>query len=206
MGVRKFRCEAAGSVWYEAAQLSVKVRCRQCTGCLKLRQYQWMCRAASEQMDAERTWFFTFTYKPQVRAVIMREASILASDQPQLSQPIRLCRSAGKYVAAYMRHLRKVGGPLRYVAIPEPHKDGFPHWHGLVHCLSGDLSHETLTLGWSHGWSVFKEVRDTGAIRYVTKYLAKDRYGRIRASLNYGARPDEDGRSETPEAGKELST
>lgn len=206
MTVRTFQCEAAGSVWYEAAQLSVKVRCRQCAGCLRLRRYQWMCRAAAEQMEADATWFFTFTYAPTVRARVMRAASNAAD--PSAPQAVRLVRAAGVYVSAYMRHLRKVGGPVRYLAVPEPHRDGFPHWHGLVHCSSEDLSFETLTRGWSHGWSVFKQVRDVGAIRYVTKYLAKERYGRIRASLNYGARSAEDKvrqtaeRSDEPEAGK----
>lgn len=207
MTVLQFRCEAAGSVWYEAAQLSVQVRCRQCAGCLRLRRYQWMCRAAFEQLSAKKTWFFTFTYAPKVRAKVLARASALLVDCPALGQADRLVRSAGLYVSAYMRRLRKAGGRVRYLAVPEPHRDGFPHWHGLVHDLVGDLSHEHLTLEWSQGWSVFKNVRDVGAIRYVTKYIAKERYGRLRASLQYGARPETQliGAREEPKVEEEIS-
>lgn len=204
MAVLQFRCESRGSVWYEAAQLSVSVRCRRCIGCLRLRRYQWMCRAAAEQMSAKATWFFTFTYGPEARASILGAASNAADRTAP--QAARLVRAAGVSVSAYMRHLRKIGGRVRYLAVPEPHRNGFPHWHGLVHCLSGDLSHETLTLGWSHGWSVFKAVRDVGAIRYVTKYLAKERFGRVRASLKYGARDLDQARTAAGEDGVDLST
>lgn len=145
-----------------------------------------MCRAAWEQSRSKATWFFTFTYGPLARANILSRAHAL--EDGRRSQSERLCRAAGTYVAAYMRRLRKGGLRVKYLAVPEPHRDGFPHWHGLVHDLDGNADWETLTHGWSHGWSVFKIVRDVGAIGYVTKYIAKERYGRIRASIKYGDR------------------
>lgn len=104
------------------------------------------------------------------------------------SPQARLVQASGDHVQRYIKRLRKSGFALRYVFVPELHRDGFPHWHGLVHDLRGDLGWKPVSTEWaSHeGFSKIKLVKDAKAIRYVTKYLAKDTHGRIRASLKYG--------------------
>lgn len=98
----------------------------------------------------------------------------------------RLVRASGIAVSKFFKRLRKSGFELRYLCIPELHRDGFPHWHGLVHDLRGDLTWKDLSNRWTSGFSVCKLVKDEKAIRYVTKYLSKATHGRVRASLGYG--------------------
>lgn len=113
----------------------------------------------------------------------MRNASSRAEHK---TQNRRLVEATGVAVTAYWKALRKRGYEFRYIAVPELHRDGFPHWHGLVHDLRGDLPWKPLNELWLSGFSVIKLVKDAKAIRYVTKYLAKDTTGRVRASLRYG--------------------
>lgn len=143
-----------------------------------------MARAAHEQALAKKTWFITLTYAPRHRESILIRATREGSEQ---STGRRLVSAAGSYVSDYFKALRKRGHEFRYLCIPELHRDGFPHWHGLVHSKSGELTWSDLTLAWSCGFSVVKLVRDANALRYVTKYLCKEKLGRVRASLNYGA-------------------
>lgn len=156
---------------------------------MAVRQYGWMARAASEQMFAKKTWFCTLTYGPNRRAAIMRAASL--RDESEIPPEKRLITAAGCYVSAYSKTLRKRGFVFRQLWVPELHRDGFPHWHGLVHDTNGVITWGDLTSAWSAGFSVVKLVKDANAIRYVTKYLSKAKLGRVRASLCYGA-PGED--------------
>lgn len=149
---------------------------------MRLRQYSWMARAAHEQAFAQRTWFVTLTYGPNRRSAIMRSAS-QAKSGPTSTR--RLITAAGCYVSGLCKMLRKQGFEFRYIFCPELHRDGFPHWHGLLHC-DDELKWAHITDAWSAGFSVVKLVRDANALRYVTKYLSKERMGRVRASLHYG--------------------
>lgn len=178
-----YPCESPQAVHYEALCSYIRVRCRKCTSCLKARQHLWVLRAAREQVLAKATWFTTLTFGPKRRAAILSAASQMDN---RLSQPVRLVRASGWFVTTFMKRLRKAGFEVRYVFIAEPHRDGFPHYHGLLHDQRGDLTWKMITAQWSAGFSVCKLVRDAGAIRYVTKYLAKGRYGKIRASAKYG--------------------
>lgn len=177
------RCTSPLRVRWAATASFIDVRCKRCRGCLLLRQYSWICRAAHEQAFAQRTWFITLTFRPVERANVMRHAS--ARDRAKDPQQ-RLVAASGTYVTKFFKRLRRAGFALRYIAVPELHRDGFPHWHGLVHDLRGDLLWKDLDASWSAGFSVCKLVKDAKAIRYVTKYLAKDTRGRVRASLRYG--------------------
>lgn len=142
-----------------------------------------MARAAHEQAFAKRTWFVTLTFAPKQRHAIMSAAS---ADVSEKATGERLISAAGRYVSAYVKTLRKRGFALRYIFVPELHRDGFPHYHGLIHC-DDSLLWDDMTNAWSAGWSVVKLVRDANAIRYVTKYLSKAKLGRVRASICYGA-------------------
>lgn len=163
---------------------------------MRLRQYSWMARAAHEQAFATKTWFITLTYGPVRRRAILSAAS---RDNSRLGTDQRLIKAAGAYVSTYFKHLRKKQFALRYVCVPELHRDGFPHWHGLVHDLRGDITWDDLNAGWSPGFSVVKIVRDAKALRYVTKYLSKGKIGKVRSSLHYGD-PKGEKRGDPPNA------
>lgn len=159
------------------------------------RQWLWRKRAAREQVKANATWFVTLTFGRNARARILADA---ASRDDGASQADRLTRAAGWFVGNYCKRLRKSGFKVRYVWIAEPHANGFPHFHGLIHDQTGTLSEAQraaivseklgpLEAAWSAGSQVMVHpVRDGGAIFYITKYIAKGRFGRIRASASYG--------------------
>lgn len=178
-----YPCESPQAVRYEALCAYIRVRCRRCDSCLKARQHLWVLRAAHEQVSAKRTWFVTLTFGPKRRAAILQEASRM---QGALSQPVRLVRASGWFVTTFLKRLRKAGFEFRYLIVAEPHRDGFPHFHGLLHDQRGDLDWKSINAQWSAGFLQCKLVRDAGALRYVTKYLSKGRYGKIRASSAYG--------------------
>lgn len=178
------RCTSPIRVKWDADARYIDVRCKRCQGCRLTRQYGWIVRAAHEQAFAKKTWFVTLTFRPVERAKAMADASSRPSEHKTPQQ--RLVAATGVPITAYMKALRKRGYAARYLMVPELHRDGFPHWHGLVHDLRGDLTWKALATSWSSGFSVIKLVRDEKAIRYVTKYLSKDMHGRVRASLRYG--------------------
>lgn len=154
---------------------------------MRLRQWAWTARAAHEQTFAKRTWFITLTYGPNRRSAIMARATESRVAGSEKTAVERLTTAAGWYVSNYCKTLRKRGFEFRYIFVPELHRDGFPHWHGLIHDQTGLMKWADLTEAWSAGFSVCKLVKDAKALRYVTKYLCKDRLGRVRASLGYGA-------------------
>lgn len=177
------RCTSPIRVKWDADSRYIDVRCKRCRGCLLVRQYTWIVRAAHEQAFSKKTWFITLTFRPAERATAMRRASKMAEHH---SPQARLIRATGLPITRSIKSLRKAGFAFRYILVPELHRDGFPHWHGLVHDLRGDLTWKALATSWSSGFSVIKLVKDEKAIRYVTKYLCKETFGRVRASLRYG--------------------
>ena len=209
LSVVAFDCTSPAAVRYEALCAHIRVRCRRCDQCLKARQWLWRKRAAREQVNAKRTWFVTLTFNRGSRARILEAAS---QHERNASQQTRLSVASGWFVSTFTKRLRKSGFEVRYLFIAEPHADGFPHWHGIIHDQRGNLSSKVvykrdkktgllvpkticpdLERTWSGangdrlpGWIDTELVRDGGAIGYVTKYMAKGRYGRVRASLAYG--------------------
>lgn len=80
---------------------------------------------------------------------------------------------------------------LRYLLVTEAHKDGFPHYHALVHEVAVPITARVLSAHWKLGFTNFELVdSSTGdnrkAVNYVTKYLTKSNEARVRASLRYG--------------------
>ena len=198
-----YPCTSSFKVDWEVLQTRISVRCRRCKNCLKARQFQWMLRAAREQMRARRTWLVTLTFGPKSRSEILSAANAMPESK---NQQARLVEAAGWYVQTYLKRLRADGFRFRYVFIAEPHLDGFPHFHGLVHDQLGNTRMlqimkrdkrtkerrscvvcPDLETQFKNGFVDTELVRDLGAIRYVTKYIAKGRFGRIRASASYGA-------------------
>lgn len=206
-----YPCTSSFKVDWEVLQTRISVRCRRCKNCLLARQHLWMVRAAREQMRAPRHWLVTLTFGPKSRHEILTAASGKAKSK---SQPTRLVEASGWYVQTYLKRLRGDGFRFRYMFVAEPHLNGFPHWHGIIHDQLGNtpglpimkkdkrtgerrpaIVCPALEKQFSHGFVDTELVRDLGAIRYVTKYIAKGRFGRIRASARYGA--DELGESDS---------
>lgn len=180
------RCTSPARVSWPVLCTSISVRCRRCEGCKRLRQWAWTARSAHEQVFAKKTWFATLTYRPSDRSAIMQRAS--ATWQESDGDPTkRLITASGSYVSNFCKTLRKRGFEFRYIFVPELHRNGFPHWHGLIFDQTGQLDWRQLTTAWSAGFSVMRLVRDANALRYVTKYLCKDNIGRVRASINFGS-------------------
>lgn len=177
-----FRCSAPVS--RTLGGINVRSRCRRCGACMEMRRYHWQCRSVWETMHSDKTCFVTLTFGRAARASIFSRAAIADKSKRNSSQ--RLFDAAGTTITQYVRDLRELDA--RYLFVPEPHANGFPHYHALVH-VSDLVRLEQLSSPWDRGYGAWKWVRDRGAITYVTKYLAKGRHGRIRASLKYGG-PD----------------
>lgn len=169
----------------------VRARCGQCETCQELRRYRWKLRAGTEQGRHKRTWFATCTFGPQARRAIFSAASMAEKNKPSGA---RLIRASGRYVTLMLKRARARGVSLRYLFVAEEHKDGFPHWHGLIHTWQlGELAEEPdwdyqqISACWPFGWMTLDSVTDIRAAGYVTKYITKAPVAKIRASRLYGA-------------------
>lgn len=87
----------------------------------------------------------------------------------------------------FCKNLRRRFPGVRYIFVPEQHKDGAFHFHGLIGgCdLSAMLkdsgkkcNHKpiyNLDAGWNYGFSTVSLVQKQGAVgRYISKYITKD--------------------------------
>lgn len=112
-------------------------------------------------------WFVTFTFK--------RGTSLDVYDFDSVMRTMRY----------WLNRVRKVSADLKYLLIPEKHKDGAWHFHGLfantdgLHFVdSGKRFHGRKSYNlfeYKKGFSVCEKVTDTGKIsNYVLKYITKD--------------------------------
>lgn len=173
------------------------VRCRKCPPCLHHRSIMWSCRGSQEIAESKRTWFGTLTLAPEhrVRGEIFAErlARTNGSDWSSLTKEERTAL-AGEHWAndltRYIKRLRKKHA-FRYLLVVEPHKDGTPHWHILIHETGPPIRKEALKDQWELGFTRWKLVPtdDPRPAFYVCKYLAKSKVARIRASFRYGRAP-----------------
>lgn len=170
--------------------------CRKCRNCLKARMKMWAARACHEVREAQRTWFATFTLRPeahyvmQCRAVAIADArSIPTNELTETEMLKRQSTEVEKEMTLFFKRLRKElpQSQLRYLLVREKHKSGLPHWHALIHEVSGPPIHyRTLQSHWQFGFAKFKLLEDERAAFYVAKYLGKSNEGRVRASIRYG--------------------
>lgn len=169
--------------------LDIWVPCRKCEKCLAYKRMDWMARIKSEIRAAEKNWFVTLTFRPAAREKLFMEKD--DNDQLRLLEPSTRNSRAMAEVSMFIKRLRAglasqdaSAARLRFFAVTEQHRDGFPHLHILLHC--GKDYRQAAILGgkWKWGFASAKLV-DEEASRYLTKYLTKE-YNRVRASLNYG--------------------
>lgn len=176
--------------------VSFGTRCRKCENCLAARRRLWTARAVDELKAAHRTWFATLTIRPEDRFVATMHASALASraghgewaTMTAENQFRYLALHLGEEVGRYLKRVRKAGSSFRYLLVSEAHKDGFPHFHLLIHEAALPLTKRLLESNWRLGYSQFRLVNDSDprAAWYVCKYLAKSALTRVRASKRYG--------------------
>lgn len=171
-------------------------RCRKCGPCLAHRKRLWTARAIAECAVASRTWFGSLTFAPVERVKHLYRAQLRRGRQTrdpwasadEAEQFRYVVAEAGSEVTRYLKRLRKDVGRFRYLLVSEAHKDGFPHFHLLVHELATDVKKRQLDGHWHQGFAKWKliELGDAGGARYVCKYLNKSALTRVRASQRYG--------------------
>lgn len=84
----------------------------------------------------------------------------------------------------WLKNMRRKHGKFNYLIIPERHKDGAIHFHGVVGNYLGDFSfsgkyHKQIPIfnidDWKHGFSTAtKIVSKDKTANYITKYVTKD--------------------------------
>lgn len=194
-------------VWVDPQQLpegrvrhvDIEVPCRRCERCLKRKAAHWRLRAESEVKQASRSWFSTFTARPEVHArneyIALRHQASRGNRWESLTPDERFAAITAPMLREfqlYLKRLRKTGAKLRYMVITERHtaggdNHGKPHLHALIHELGEPIRYKTLDKQWSVGFSSHKLVDSTGAaVAYACKYLTKDIANKPRASLRYG--------------------
>lgn len=176
--------------------LLMHVQCRKCRNCLRRKANMWVARAMHEYREATRTWFATFTLRPeehyrmQARGLARAEMRSLITTELSASDVAKLQTiETEKELTLFFKRVRKSTGnrSLRYLLVRENHKSGLPHFHALLH-ESGEvpIRYAVLERNWTLGHSKFKLCDDERSAYYVTKYLHKANEGRVRASLGYG--------------------
>lgn len=176
--------------------VSFDSRCRKCENCLAHRRRLWTARASDELKAAHRTWFATLTIRPEDRFVASMHAASTAARAGHGSWTSMSAENQFRYLVKhlnteidkYLKRVRKNGAPFRYLLVSEAHKDGFPHFHLLIHEAALPLTKRLLENNWRLGYSQFRLVNnaDPRSAFYVCKYLAKSALTRVRASKRYG--------------------
>lgn len=166
------------------------VACRKCDRCMRRRRRLWTLRAAQEITMSQRTWFVTLTLRPTQRYVcecIATKRDILYGERTQDEQDRARFAVIVEEIQRFLKRIRKNSkAKLRYMLVQELHKSGEPHYHLLIHEVSGTLTKAVLQAGWRWGFSQAKLADPKTAI-YVCKYLTKTQGARVRASLGYGS-------------------
>lgn len=189
--------------WTSKVWLDLDVRCRRCEACRRWRQKVWSDRAMSEARASHRVWMGTLTLKPfevfQVKAkaeALAAQRALVWADLDEGAKFGLLQNVVGEIVTRWLKRLRKAGHRFRYVITIESHKSGVPHLHMLLHEIAAPIAKRVLHASWLLGFSKFKLIArgdESRAVRYVTKYVAKNSAARIRASIRYGVEPDRNG-------------
>lgn len=176
----------------------VRIRCRKCEECLKHRRRLWTARAMAETKNALRTWFGTLTISPERRFQAMLKAERDAGtrraeslDKLDSNERLRaITRQLSPEVTRWLKRVRQQSkAMLRYLLVVEPHQDGFPHFHMVLHEQSlTPCSKRILEDQWSYGFSQWRLVPqgEMRQVTYVCKYLTKSAQTRVRASRHYG--------------------
>lgn len=173
--------------------------CRRCEPCRRRRARLWAHKAMAEVERASRTWFATFTARPDeqyrwagLASLARYEASAPFTAESEAIAFADVCAVASADITRYVKRVRKESAaPLRYLIVTERHKSGDPHFHAFVHEVdpAKPIRKAVLRAQWIHGFSRFKLLEPgegRAAAWYLCKYLSKDLSSRVRASIRYG--------------------
>lgn len=147
------------------AQQGVEVACHKCWQCIRNKIDDWTGRCVAESQTAVATRSITLTYgrDNRIGEIDHVKAAVLTYSDVQ----------------KYLRSLRDGGyKPLRYFVVGEyGSRKGRAHWH-IILFFHGQvplrpLDQQIECEHWPHGWS-FWQLASPPAIRYVTKYIAKE--------------------------------
>lgn len=142
----------------------VSVGCRQCWQCRENRINDWVGRCVAEIKTSKAANSVTLTYgtdenpKKNIRAAVLTYSD----------------------VQKYFKRLRKSGFEFSYFVCGEyGSKNGRAHWHAVIFWRGDKVPEHKIRQNfiekhWPHGWS-FWDNTDQRAVRYVCKYLQKDR-------------------------------
>lgn len=175
----------------------VRLRCRKCPECLEQRRRQWTAKAIVETRQSSRTWFGTLTVGPDRRfwakACAERFVAKARNEPFGMLTPVERTREIARHlqpeVTRYLKRVRKAARVrFRYLLVVEPHGDGFPHFHLLLHERGQPVTKRMLDDQWHWGFSKWKLIpnEEVRAVGYVCKYVSKSAQARIRASQHYG--------------------
>ena len=104
-----------------------------------------------------------------------------------------------KALSFWLKNVRKKCPGMVYLFVPEQHKDGAYHFHGLVSNVSelnfvdsGHLTKNKQTIynigNYKLGWSTSTEVQNTDAVgKYITKYISKQLFDSTKGKKRYWA-------------------
>lgn len=189
-------------------ELTFHTRCRRCAPCLQATAREWRTRAISEIGQAERTWFGTLTFRPEVHFAMDVVSAAVKADFEALPPEQKFAAratEAGRMMTLYLKRLRKNSGhAFRYLLVTERHDSvktapelrNRPHLHMLLHEFANQpLRKSFLEKEWPYGFSSWRLTEGNAAAFYVSKYISKAAEVRTRASLRYGLTDIE--RSET---------
>lgn len=179
--------------------LTMEVRCRKCSRCLRRRRRMWAQRATLETRASVRTWFGTLTLRPEEHTKVLYAARQRMTRQGidyerlQPGEQFSLMHfEISKMLTKYLKRVRKNAGgaPLRFLMVAEAHESGLPHYHMLIHEKDPlrPVRKTVLDDAYHAGFCKWRLVPalDPRAASYACKYLAKDNRARVRASLSYG--------------------
>lgn len=185
MKVVKIRKDILDNSIKQPYYIDLVTPCRtKCEVCRQHRAKVWAQRAYHETAYSSRTWFMTLTCSPHQRV----RAHILARQKYGNETFNSISKIVMSWFTLYLKRVRKQSGvKFRYLLAVEPHKDGFPHLHVLIHERGQEIRKRLLEAQWrSIGITSCELVQNGKASAYVTKYIAKQFEARIRASLKYG--------------------
>jgi len=197
----------------------VSVRCRRCQPCQDHRRRLWTARAIEEMKMAPRSWFVTLTFRPEVRFIMesradnstRRRRAERLCDLNSIDRYQAIAAVTGQEVTRWLKRVRKVSkAKLRYLLVAEAHNDGFPHYHLLLHEISGSATKRQIQSAWDrNGFSHCRliDTRSGNEAYYACKYLNKGASTRVRSSVHYGQlRPEiiSDAVASLQQAGEKL--
>lgn len=173
----------------------ISVRCRKCPRCLSQKRRQWTAKAIAEVRQASRTWFVTLTVGRDRRLwatmAAMKATFRARNEEWDCVSPVDRTRAIAKVIhpeiTRWLKRVRKQSSaPLRYLLVAEAHKDGFPHFHLLVHEMGQPCGERVLRRQWKWGFAQAVLLDAPENAGYVCKYISKCPQTRVRASARYG--------------------